>query len=197
MEFKSRILSNGLAVIGEPNTSAKSAAVGFFVKTGSRDESKEINGVSHFLEHMLFKGTVRLSALEVNEAFDRTGAQFNACTSEENTVYYAAVLPEYLGEVTELWTELMRPSLRDEDFNIEKNVIKEEIAMYKDMPQFDVVDRCRTLHFDGHPCGNSVLGSVESIDALTAVQMREYFGSRYALGADMFFDGRRRWQMVG
>jgi len=197
MEFKSRILSNGLAVIGEPNTSAKSAAVGFFVKTGSRDESKEINGVSHFLEHMLFKGTVRLSALEVNEAFDRTGAQFNACTSEENTVYYAAVLPEYLGEVTELWTELMRPSLRDEDFNIEKNVIKEEIAMYKDMPQFDVVDRCRTLHFDGHPCGNSVLGSVESIDALTAVQMREYFGSRYAPNnLTVVFTGNFDWEQI-
>ena len=197
MEFKSRILSNGLAVIGEPNTSAKSAAVGFFVKTGSRDESKEINGVSHFLEHMLFKGTPRLSALEVNQAFDRTGAQFNAFTSEENTVYYAAVLPEYLGEIAQLWTELMRPALRDEDFNIEKNVIKEEIAMYKDMPQFDVIDRCRTLHFDGHPCGNSVLGSIESIDALTAVQMREYFGSRYAPNnLTVVFTGNFDWEQI-
>jgi len=197
MEFKSRILSNGLSVIGEVNKSAKSAAVGFFVKTGSRDESKEINGVSHFLEHMLFKGTPKLSALEVNEAFDRTGAQFNAFTSEENTVFYAAVLPEYLAEVTGIWTELMRPALRDADFDIEKNVIKEEIAMYKDMPQFDVVDRCRTLHFDGHPCGNSVLGSVENIDALTAVQMREYFGSRYAPNnLTVVFTGNFDWEKI-
>ena len=180
MEFKSKILSNGLAIIGEVNKSAKSAAVGFFVKTGSRDETKQINGVSHFLEHMLFKGTERLSALEVNEAFDRTGAQFNAFTSEENTVFYAAVLPEYLIEVTGLWIELMRPALRDDDFNIEKNVIKEEIAMYKDMPSFDAMDRCRNLHFDSHPCGNSVLGSEESIDNLTAEQMRGYFAGRYA-----------------
>jgi predicted Zn-dependent peptidase len=180
MEFKSEKLENGLVIIGEINKSAKSAAVGFFVRTGSRDETEQINGVSHFLEHMLFKGTEKLSALEVNEAFDRTGAQFNAFTSEENTVYYAAVLPEYLAEVTELWTQLMRPALRDEDFNIEKNVIKEEIAMYKDLPSFDVMDRCRTLHFDGHPCGNSVLGSEESIDNLTAEQMREYFARRYA-----------------
>jgi predicted Zn-dependent peptidase len=180
MEFKSEKLENGLNIIGEINKSAKSTAVGFFVKTGSRDETEQVNGVSHFLEHMLFKGTEKLSALEVNEAFDRTGAQFNAFTSEENTVYYAAVLPEYLIEVTELWTQLMRPALRDEDFNIEKNVIKEEIAMYKDMPSFDVMDRCRTLHFDGHPCGNSVLGSEESIENLTAEQMRDYFAGRYA-----------------
>jgi len=180
MEFKSEKLANGLVIIGEINKSAKSAAVGFFVKAGSRDESEQINGVSHFLEHMLFKGTDKLSALEVNEAFDRTGAQFNAFTSEENTVYYAAVLPEYLAEVTELWTQLMRPALRDEDFDIEKNIIKEEIAMYKDLPSFDVMDRCRTLHFDGHPCGNSVLGSEESIDNLTAEQMRGYFAKRYA-----------------
>ncbi len=180
MEFKKEQLDNGLSIIGEINKSAKSAAVGFFVKTGSRDENKQINGVSHFLEHMMFKGTDKLSALEVNEAFDRTGAQFNAGTSEEYTVYYAAVLPEYLIDVTELWIELMRPALRDDDFNIEKNVIKEEIAMYKDMPNFDVMDRCRSLHFDGHPCGNSVLGSNESIDNLTSEQMRDYFTRRYA-----------------
>jgi predicted Zn-dependent peptidase len=180
MEFKSKILKNGLAIIGEVNKSAKSAAVGFFVKTGSRDESEQINGVSHFLEHMLFKGTEKLGPIEVNEAFDRTGAQFNAFTSEENTVYYAAVLPEYLIEVTGLWIELMRPALRDEDFSIEKNVIKEEIAMYKDLPSFDVMDRCRKLHFEGHPCGNSVLGSEQSIDGMSAEQMRSYFFSRYS-----------------
>ncbi|MEJ2705380.1 MAG: pitrilysin family protein [Sedimentisphaerales bacterium] len=180
MEFKTKTLENGLVLIGEMNQSAKSAAVGFFVRTGSRDETAQINGVSHFLEHMLFKGTDQLSALEVNEAFDKVGAQYNAFTSEENTVYYAAVLPEYLVDVTRLWTELMRPALRDDDFNMEKNVIKEEIAMYQDQPSYDVIDRCRTLHFDGHPCGNSVLGGVQSIDKLTAEQMRDYFTRRYA-----------------
>jgi len=180
MEFENKKLANGLNLIGEVNKSAKSAAVGFFVKSGARDEPKQINGVSHFLEHMLFKGTEKLSALEVNEAFDRTGAQFNAFTSEENTVFYAAVLPEYLVEVTGLWIELMRPALRDEDFDIEKNVIKEEIAMYKDLPSFDVMERCRSLYFDDHPCGNSVLGSGESIDNLTAEQMRSFFVRRYA-----------------
>ncbi|MHC4646624.1 MAG: M16 family metallopeptidase [Planctomycetota bacterium] len=180
MKFKSRILANGLVIVGEINKSAQSAAVGFFAKTGSRDETSGINGVSHFLEHMLFKGTEKLNASEVNEAFDRTGAQFNAFTSEENTVYYAAVLPEHLDEVTHLWAELMRPALRDEDFNLEKDVIKEEIAMYMDMPNSDVMERCRSLHFETNPCGNSVLGSEESIDDLTAEQMRDYFDRRYA-----------------
>ncbi len=180
MEFKYCELPNGLSIVGEINRAAKSAAIGFFVKTGARDENMTINGVSHFLEHMLFKGTDKLSAQEVNEAFDRTGAQFNAFTSEESTVYYAAVLPEYLMEVAGLWMQLMRPALRDDDFDIEKNVIKEEIAMYQDMPSFDVIDRCRTLHFDGHACGYSVLGSVESIDVLSAGQMRDYFAERYA-----------------
>jgi predicted Zn-dependent peptidase len=129
---------------------------------------------------MLFKGTEKLSAFEVNEAFDKTGAQFNAFTSEENTVFYAAMLPEYLAEVMELWIELMRPALRDDDFDIEKNVIKEEIAMYKDLPSYDVVDRCRSLHFEAHPCGNRVLGSEESIDNLMAEQMKGYFAKRYA-----------------
>jgi predicted Zn-dependent peptidase len=180
MQFKHKTLANGLSIVGEVIESAQSAAVGFFVRSGSRDETSQISGVSHFLEHMVFKGTEKLSPFEVNELFDRTGAKFNAFTSEENTVYYAAILPEYLADVTGLWAQLMRPSLRDEDFNIEKNVIKEEIAMYKDMPHFDVMDRARTLHFDKHPCGHSVLGANESIDALTAEQMREYFSRRYA-----------------
>ncbi|MHC4722063.1 MAG: M16 family metallopeptidase, partial [Planctomycetota bacterium] len=155
MEFKHTTLSNGLTIVGEVNESALSAAVGFFIRSGSRDETGEVSGVSHFLEHMMFKGTDKLGALEVNETFDRLGAKYNAFTSEENTVYYAAVLPEYLGEVTDLWAQLMRPSLRQEDFDIEKNVIKEEIAMYKDLPQFDVMDRCKTMHFKDHPCGHT------------------------------------------
>jgi predicted Zn-dependent peptidase len=179
MEFKQKILNNGLNIIGELNNSAKSAAVGFFVKTGSRDESMQINGVSHFLEHMLFKGTKKLSAFEVSAAFDRTGAQFNAFTSEEITAFYAAALPEYIPQITSIWIELMRPALRNEDFDIEKNVIKEEIAMYQDLPDFEAAEKCRTLYFNSHPCGQSILGSAKNIDNLTADQMRSYFDSRY------------------
>ena len=197
MEFKKKILPNGLAVIGEVNKSAKSAAVGFFIKSGSRDETKQISGVSHFLEHMMFKGTEKLNAFEVNEAFDKTGAEFNAGTSWETTIYYAAVLPEYLEDVTKLWIELMTPALRDEDFNMEKNVIKEEIAMYRDMPSFDVIDKCQSLHFENHPCGNSILGTEESIDNLTAEQMRDYFTRRYAPNnMAAAFTGNFNWEEI-
>jgi predicted Zn-dependent peptidase len=180
MIFKHKQLSNGLNIVGEVHPSAQTAAMGFFVRTGSRDETPEVSGVSHFLEHMMFKGTEDLNWQQVNEAFDGIGAKFNAFTGEENTVYYAAVLSEFLPDVAKLWSKLMRPSLRDEDFNIEKNVIQQEIAMYKDMPQFEVLDQARALHFRGHPCGNSVLGTESSIAAMTAEQMREYFSKRYA-----------------
>ena len=197
MDFKVHNLANGLTVIGEINKSAKSSAVGFFVKTGARDEDLSVNGVSHFLEHMLFKGTEKLSSVAVNEAFDRTGAQYNAFTSEENTVFYAAILPEYLAEITRLWIELMRPALRTDDFNVEKQVIKEEIAMYKDQPNYDVFDRCRALYFGGHPCGHSVLGSEESVEGLTAEQMRKYFNRRYVPNNMVAaFAGNFEWEKI-
>ena len=160
--------------------SARSTAVGFFTRTGSRDETTEVSGVSHYLEHMMFKGTDNRTALEVNLEFDQMGAKYNAFTSEENTVYYAVVLPEYQKRVLAIWADLLRPALRDEDFDMEKGVILEEIAMYKDMPNFDVLDRCRRLYFGEHRCGNSVLGTIQSITALTSVQMRDYFNARYA-----------------
>lgn len=179
VEFKCERLENGLTVLAEVIESARSVALGFFVRTGSRDEWSAVSGVSHFLEHMLFKGTDRRSALEVNLEFDQMGAKYNAFTSEENTVYYAAVLPEYQGRALALWSDLMRPALREDDFSTEKGVICEEIAMYKDHPQFDVIDRCRRLHFGEHGCGNSVLGTVESIGALKRDEMVEYFSRRY------------------
>ena len=180
MRFEHFVLENGLTILAEINDSALSTALGFFVRTGSRDETPEVAGVSHFLEHMLFKGTDKRSAMDVNLEFDQMGAKYNAFTSEENTVYYACVLPEYQGQVMELWSDLMRPGLKQEDFDIEKGVILEEIAMYKDLPHFDVIDKCRSQHYKGYPSGNSVLGTDESITELTSEQMRSYFASRYS-----------------
>ncbi|MEN6386679.1 MAG: pitrilysin family protein [Phycisphaerales bacterium] len=179
MIFKHKKLANGLNIVAELNNDAQSAAFGFFVRTGARDESNEINGVSHYLEHMLFKGTETISAFDVNLRFDELGAQYNAHTTEENTAFYSATLPEQIYKAIELWCQMMRPALRDEDFDMEKNVILEEIAMYKDLPQFDVLENCRALHFGSHPCAKSVLGSIETIKALTSSQMRDYFNRRY------------------
>ena len=180
MRFEHFQLDNGLTVLAEINDNALSTALGFFVRTGSRDETPEVAGVSHFLEHMMFKGTDKRSAMDVNLEFDQMGAKYNAFTSEENTVYYACVLPEYQQQVMELWSDLLRPGLKQEDFDIEKGVILEEIAMYKDLPHFDVIDKCRSQHYEGYPSGNSVLGTDDSIKALTSTQMRDYFASRYS-----------------
>jgi predicted Zn-dependent peptidase len=182
LRFHEHTLANGLEVVAECNADARSTALGFFVKTGSRDESDAIAGVSHFLEHMVFKGTPTRSADDVNREFDEMGAHYNAFTSEEKTVYYAAVLPEFLGPAVELLADILRPSLREEDFNTEKQVIIEEIRMYDDQPPFGADDRCKALHFGPHPLGRSVLGTVASITSLPVGAMREYFQRRYNPG---------------
>src|SRR5215212_6857364 len=173
-------LDNGLNLVGEYNDGAQSMAAGYFVRTGARDETGPISGCSHFLEHMMFKGTDRRSADDVNREFDEIGAQYNAFTSEENTVYYGAVLPEFQNRAIDLLTDMMRPALRDEDFNVEKNVILEEIALYQDRPNFTVMDEARTAFYGGHPLGNSVLGTAQSITALQRDQMHDYFNRRYS-----------------
>jgi predicted Zn-dependent peptidase len=182
MQFHHTELDNGLTVIAELNPDAQSVAAGYFVKTGSRDETPEVSGVSHFLEHMAFKGDERYTAEDVNRIFDEIGARYNASTSEEITTYYAAVLPEYLPKTLEMLSGLIRPSLRVEDFDLEKNVILEEIGMYDDQPSFLAYDKAMAAHFAGHPLGNSILGSVESITALSSEQMRTYHANRYRGG---------------
>ena len=180
MEFKQAQLDNGLKIIAEVNPDAATMAAGFFVRTGSRDETPNVAGVSHFLEHMVFKGTSRRSALQVNLAFDEMGASYNAFTSEENTVYFASVLPEFQANCLDLLGDILRPSLREEDFNIEKGVILEEIAMYEDQPHFRLYDNLMTKHFGAHPLGNVILGTLDSITGMLRDDMQGYFDSRYS-----------------
>ena len=168
MPFHSHKLPNGLQIVGETSPSARSAALGFFVRTGSRDETPEVSGVTHFLEHMVFKGTPHRTALDVNRDFDRIGADYNAFTSEENTVFHAAVLPEYLPQAVDILADILRPSLRGEDFDTEKNVIIEEIGMYEDQPDvLGLRQRQAAAISPTHPLANSMLGSTASIAALT------------------------------
>ncbi len=180
LSFHHHKLANGLEIIGEHNPSAQSFAAGYFVKTGSRDETKEVSGVSHFLEHMMFKGTERRTAEDINREFDELGANYNAFTSEEQTVYYGAVIADRSAALLDLLSDMIRPSLRQDDFDMEKNVILEEIAMYDDRPNFKVFDQAREHYFAEHTLGNSVLGTVDSITALERDQMMVYFEKRYA-----------------
>ncbi|MEX2113876.1 MAG: pitrilysin family protein [Pirellulales bacterium] len=180
MEFRNHTLANGLQVIAECNDEAHSTALGFFVQSGARDETDEVAGVSHFLEHMVFKGTPTRSADDVNREFDEMGAHYNAFTSEEQTVYYAAVLPEYQTAAVELLGDIIRPSLREDDFTTEKQVIIEEIRMYQDQPPFGADDRIKEVFFGHHPLARSVLGTVKSITDLPVEAMRAYFEQRYS-----------------
>lgn len=182
MQFEQRTLDNGLTLIAEAAPRAHSAAIGFFVRTGSRDETPDVSGVSHFLEHMAFKGNDRYQAADVNRIFDEVGARYNASTSEEVTLFYAAVLPEYLDRTFELLAALLFPSLREEDFETEKQVILEEIGMYEDMPGYLAHEKAMQVHFAAHPLGRSILGPAETIRALTIEQMRRYHQQRYRAG---------------
>jgi predicted Zn-dependent peptidase len=180
VSFHQYTLKNGLQIVGEISPSARSVALGFFVRTGSRDEAPEVAGVSHFLEHMVFKGTPHRSAFDVNRDFDRIGADYNAFTSEENTVFHAAILPEYLPQAVDILSDILRPSLRDDDFDMEKKVIIEEIGMYEDQPMSTAFDQVRKLYFGPHPLGNTILGTKETVGGLTRQQMHDYFRRRYA-----------------
>lgn len=180
MEFLRHTLPNGLEVLAERDDDAYSTALGYFVKTGSRDEPEELSGVSHFLEHMMFKGSVHRSAEQLNRELDEIGSHSNAFTSEEQTVYHAVFLPEYLPRAVELLSDMLRPALRAEDFEVEKKVILEEIAKYEDEPPFGAYEKAMALHFQGHALGRAILGTRESIQAMTVEQMRAYFESQYS-----------------
>lgn len=180
MEFKKTTLPNGLTLVAEINPAAASLAAGFFVRTGSRDENESISGVSHFLEHMVFKGTDRRGAADVNREFDELGANYNAFTSEENTLYYASVLTEFQDRMLDLLCDILRPALRQDDFDVEKNVILEEIAVYDDQPKFRVYEKLMTAYFGSHPLGRSILGTKDSIQNLKRQDMLDYFHRRYS-----------------
>jgi predicted Zn-dependent peptidase len=180
MEFRNTVLENGLEIIAEVNPAAFSLSLGYFVKTGSRDESPKIAGVSHFLEHMMFKGTSRRTSVDVNRELDDLGSQSNAYTSEEQTVYYMSVLPEHQEHATDLLSDMMRPSLREEDFQMERQVILEEIAMYDDQPPYGAMERAMEEYFGDHPLSRRVLGTRDSVGQLEADEMRAYHAARYA-----------------
>ena len=180
MEYRQHRLANGLEIHAECNDQAYTSGFGFFVKAGSRDETAGIGGVSHFLEHMVFKGTPNRTAAEVNLQLDQMGSSSNARTSEESTIYHASVLPEFQSDVVALLSDIMRPSLRLEDFETEKKVIVEEIMMYADQPPYGGYERIMAEFYGDHPMGQSVLGTVDSVTGLTPEAMRSYFETRYS-----------------
>lgn len=178
-QYKLATLSSGLRIVAETDPRSYSMSLGYFVRAGSRNELDPQSGLSHFLEHMMFKGTKQRSAEDVNRELDELGGQSNAYTSEEQTVYYATVLPKFQERIIDLLTDMMSPVLDEEEFETERKVILEEIAKYEDQPPFGGFERAMEIHFSPRGLGRRVLGTSESIEAMTAKRMRDYFNLRY------------------
>lgn len=197
MRFERHVCRCGLEVVAEVDDAALSSSAGIFVRTGARNETPDIMGVSHFLEHMQFKGTSRRDAIEVNRAIDALGGHCNAYTSEDHTVYYLHVIPRQLEDAIELLVDIMRPTLRDEDFEMERQVILEEIAMYDDQPPYGAMEMSMEQYFGDHPLAYRVLGTAGTVSAMTSDAMRHYHTARYAPdNLVLVLTGAVDWQAV-
>jgi len=173
-------LDSGLRVVTEEVPSVRSVALGLWVRTGSRDETPAQAGVSHFLEHLLFKGTERHSAIEISELFDGMGAATNAATGKETTHLHARFLDEHTDEAFDLMGEmLLAPSLPPDEIDSEREVVLEEIAMYEDEPQDRVHDVLAEAIYGDHPLGRRVLGRAEVIGGIPVPDIASYHDARY------------------
>ena len=169
---------SGVRVVTEEVASVRSVALGLWVRTGSRNEAPAQAGVSHFLEHMLFKGTERYSAIQISERFDELGAAVNAATGKETTHLHARFLDEHTEEVFDLLSEmLLGPTYPEVDS--EREVVLEEIAMYEDEPQDRVHDFLADAVFGEHPLGRRVLGSADVIASIPVPDINDYHDAHY------------------
>ena len=196
-QFYTHTLPNGLQLLGQYMPEVQSASACFYVNTGARDEDSAIMGVSHFLEHMMFKGTARRSFEDVNREFEEMGAENNAGTWLEFTYYWAKVLSDQLPNLIDLLADMMRPKLDPKDFADERNVILEEIARYEDIPNSILFDHLLGTYYAGHPLSHRTLGTTETIGAMQVEQMKEYWGRRYQANNILFtVAGNFNWDAV-
>ncbi|CAM4275072.1 putative Zn-dependent peptidase [Paenibacillus endophyticus] len=176
------MLSNGLRVVVEYIPTVRSVSFGIWVKTGSRNETPENNGISHFIEHMLFKGTESRTSKDIADLFDGIGGNVNAFTSKEYTCYFAKVLDEHLPLAVDALSDMFFNSQLDpEELAKEKNVILEEISMYEDTPDDKVHDEASRAAFGDHPLAYSILGLEERLTAMTSETLRGYMNDNYTL----------------
>lgn len=178
--FTDHTLSNGLRIVIETMPDVKSVAAGFLVRTGARDDSPALAGVSHYLEHMCFKGTATRTWDDINIAFDEMGSNYNAYTSKDRTFYYGWVRTSDFERQLELLADMMRSVLPPDEFETEKSVILEEIAMSGDDLASCAYDFLYEQACAGTPLAWPVLGYEQTIEAMTRDQMHAYFTRRYA-----------------
>jgi predicted Zn-dependent peptidase len=177
---KRTVLPSGLRIVTESVPTVRSVSFGVWVGVGSRDESVRQAGASHYLEHLLFKGTRQRSALEISAAIDRLGGEINAFTAKEFTCFYARVLDSDLPVAVDVVTDMVLSStITGPDFESERGVILEEIAMHDDDPGDVVHDTFAQTVFGDTPLGRPILGSVGSIEALSRDTVRRYYKRWY------------------
>lgn len=171
---------NGVRVVIENISTVRSVALGVWIKTGSYNETPELNGVSHFLEHMFFKGTKTRNAKEIAESFDSIGGQVNAFTSKEYTCYYAKVLDTHADYALEVLGDMFFNSTFDEgELEKEKNVVLEEIKMYDDTPDDLVHDLLSKVMYENHPLGYPILGTEDTLKSFNGATLRQYMKDFY------------------
>jgi predicted Zn-dependent peptidase len=174
---------NGIRIVTERVPYVQSVSLGIWVDTGGRDETDAVAGISHFIEHLLFKGTERRSAQQIAEELDAVGGQINAFTDRENTCYYVKVLPEHVPLAQDVLADMLLNSVLDpEEITREKNVILEEIKRHEDTPDELVHDVFAETLWPGHPLGRSVIGRAEVIESLTREQIVAYLKEQYLPG---------------
>ena len=172
-------LKNGLRVVLAP-CEAQSVAFGLFVASGSRNETGKTAGISHFIEHMLFKGTPTRTPLQITQSIEGRGGNFNACTSEESTVYYTHMPYEYLEESVDILSDMyLHASLPADEFAREKQVVIEEIKMYADEPDSVAMENLQLALFPASRLGAPVAGSAESLTPMRPVDLKRYIRSHY------------------
>jgi len=174
------VLPSGLRVVTESMPGARSVTIGVWVGSGARDESDEQSGASHFLEHLLFKGTEERSAREIAEAIESVGGEMNAFTTHEQTVFYVRLPDTQLERALDILADVVwRPAFRSDDVEAERQVILEEIGMRDDTPDDLVHDLFTRAHFPGHPLGREVLGSPATIAAMPRDGIAGYHAAHY------------------
>jgi predicted Zn-dependent peptidase len=175
------VLPGGLRVVTEAMPGVRSAAIGVWVGVGSRDEAPTLSGASHFLEHLLFKGTPSRSALDISVSLDEVGGEFNAFTAKEYTCFHARVLDEDLPLAVDVLGDMVTSStIAPADVEAEREVILDEIAMHDDDPDDVVHNLFAEKAWGSSPLGRPIAGTVESIQSLTRTQIARYYRSRYA-----------------
>ena len=177
-EHRITTLDSGVRVVTERVPSVRSVALGFWIGTGSAAESENQAGISHLLEHMLFRGTERFGSEEIDQIFDAMGAEINAGTDRETTTLYTRVLDRHLEHAFDVMSDMLWRS-RLEELEAEREVVLEEIAMYEDDPQDKVFDLLGEAVFGEHPLGRAVIGRAEVVRAVDSEQLRAFHAERY------------------